>query len=75
LLVFYHGRPQGRARGAIKSMFIDFLGENSIYFVVLRQKVGKFLPSPGKKSTDAHVFYVYVKEMYHIERMQKRKRQ
>ncbi len=58
-----HGRPQGRAMGALappgrprpakNSMFLDFFGKNSIFFVVFKAK-SRFLPSPGKKSADAH---------------------
>ncbi len=69
---YCHGCPQRTARGALapppvrprpakNSMFLDFFRKNSIFSIVLRQKVGfcppgKFLPSPWKKSADAHAY-------------------
>ncbi len=52
--------PPGRPRPAKNSMFLDFLGKNVIFFVVFKEKSRflhplEILPSPGKKSADAHV--------------------
>jgi hypothetical protein len=68
-LTHSHGRPQGGALAPLLAgqgwpkilCFRLFLGKIVSFLLFFRQKLGscppgKFLPSPGKKSADAHAY-------------------
>ncbi len=65
--------PPPSPRPAKNSMFLDFFGKNSNFFVAFQAKSrflappGKFLPSPGKKSADAHEYKTYIKQVHNIK--------